>query len=427
MGIFKYFKKDKTEIIESKDVITFIDNALIEEINPYDQTAKKSTAPGMYEYREPEMFGFNLNDWKESVSDAWSESNPNRIELSDIYKAITNYDAQTIAGINQRKLFTLQGDIKLYNEDGTVNDDATKLIKTPSGSTIKWFRDFMSYSLDSIFWGFELVVLDVVDGKIKINKVPERNLVPSRNSILKDSRYAYSTNNAIDYTKAPFDLITCKISYTNDVNDLGLLSGIAPYFFSKCTGNWKAHADKFGMLTRVLTTNSENKNKMTGAFNSLKNQVRGNFVVLGQGDTLSFEGDTRTNISIYKDLNEYCDANISKIILGQTGTTDEKSYSGSANIHKQVLDSIIRSDREFIESVVNDQLIPKLQKLGLLPENIYFGISENVEQDLIEMSTIVKNLTESGFKPSNSWVEEVFDIELDKIQPTQLPTQNNTK
>ena len=376
---------------------------------PFDE---KSKGTGSYMYREPEIFGVTMNDWRRSVERAWSESDPNRIDLADIYKAIISYDSQAIAAINQRKLGSLQGNVLIYNEDGTVNEQATKLFKTPSGSTTRWFKDFVSYSLDSIFWGFELITINVVNGNIIAKKVPERNVIPNMNCILKDVRIGNSSSNMLDFTEGPLDIITCKVSYTNDVNDLGLLNGVAPYFFSKVLSNWKMHADKFGMLTRVLKTNSENKNKLTNSYKAMQNHMRANFLVIGDGDELSFEGDNRTNVQIYKDLNDYCDANISKIIVGQTSTTDQKSYAGSAAVHEDILLSIIRSDREFIEAVVNDQLIPKLQLLKLLPEKIYFGISESASLDLVEHSTIIKTLTESGFRIDPEYIKTTFDIPL---------------
>ena len=303
------------------------------------KTSKRSNeniAEG-YEYREPQMFGVTLNDWKSAVESAWSENNPSRTDLADIYKAMTSYDSQTITTINQRKLLTMQGEIGFYNEDGTVNEEANKLIKSPSGAIKLWFRDFLSFSLDSIFWGYELIAIDYINGNIIVKKIPERNVLAREGVILRDASYGNSESNSIYYNEGKLDLITCKISYTGDLNELGLLSGCAPYFFSKVTGAWKQHADKFGMLTRVLKTNSENKNKLQASYNFLKNQVRGNFIVLGKEDQLTFEGDTRTDVTMYSSLNSYCDASISKIILGQTSTTDEKSFAGSAGVHQDIL------------------------------------------------------------------------------------------
>lgn len=407
MGIFSFMNKHQLNK-ESKKFDSYNNND--NDINNNDINNNKNIAEG-FEYRQPEIFGVKLNDWKSSVETAWDENNPNRIELADIYKAMTSYDSQVMTAIQQRKLSTLQGEINIYNEDGTVNDELNKIIKSPSGATKKFIKNFMSYALDAIFWGFELVIVDIKNGDVVVRKIPERNVIPNEKVILRDT-----LNNMGD--KIPFDsgrlgLISCKLSYTDDLNDLGLLNGCAPYFFSKVTGSWKAHADKFGMLTRVLKTSSENKAKMLASYNMLKNQVRGNFMILGEDDELTFEGDSRNNIKIYEDLNNYCDSSISKIILGQTSTTDQKSYAGSAEVHQDVLSSIIKSDREYVESVVNDQLFPILMKLGVLPQTkVYFGLAGFENTNLNERADIIKKLYDAGFNVSKEQIASEFNLDI---------------
>lgn len=423
MGLFNYlFKKNEVSPVETPSVnaiVSPVQNA----IEPGFKKALLSETSGVT-YREPEIFGVDLKQWQQAVENAWTTINPNRTDLADIYKAISSYDSQAMSCIMQRKLLAAQGDIAFFNQDGTVNEQATLLIKSPSGSTTKWFKNFMSYSLDSIFYGFELVTINVVNKEIIIKKVPERNVIPNQHLILKDAVYANTEGNTIDFSDGALDLITCKISYTGDLNDLGILNGIAPYFFSKALSSWKMHADKFGMLTRVFKTSDENKSKLLGSYKAMQNHMRANFLVLGQDDDVKFEGDTRTSITIYKELNDYCDSSIAKIILGQTGTTDEKSFSGSSTVHKDILDQIIKSDREFLESVVNDQLIPKLQIMGILPQNIYFGISETVNLDLKEHALVIKSLSDAGFKADPDYIEKTFGIPLQdesvkQVEPTK--------
>jgi hypothetical protein len=409
MKLFDLFKRKETLIEGPKEEIKNLYN----DVQPLDggEETQDQTAKG-YIYREPPIYGVSLLDWKHSVIRAWSELLPDRIGLCDIYTAMTTYDAQVSTVIHQRKLLTMQGDVYLYNEDGSINEEATKLIKSPSGAHKRWFRDFCNYSLDSIFFGFELITLNIINNEIIIRKVPERNVIPNQQVMMRDARIRNVESNLIHFDKKEFDLITCKVSYTNNANDLGLLSTMAPYFFSKVTGNWKAHADKFGMLTRILKTNSENATRLANSYNALKNQVRGNYIILGQGEELTFEGDMRTVLP-YKELNDSMDEQIAKIALGQTSTTDQKSYAGSANVHKLILDSYVRSDREFLESVINDQLVPKLQLLGFLPKNVYFGISESVDINLVEQSTVIMNLAKAGFKPTKEYIEQIFDMDID--------------
>jgi hypothetical protein len=60
-----------------------------------------------------------------------------------------------------------------------------------------------------------------------------------------------------------------------------------------------------------------------------------------------------------------CNSELSKLILGQTGTTDEKSYSGSANVHERVLKMYGEADEMLLDSIFTYQLIPLLNYHGL--------------------------------------------------------------
>ena len=193
----------------------------------------KPSALNSYEYREPELFNITLKNWRYGVDQALSEINPDRIELADVYNAMLTYDSQIIASINQRKLLTVQGVIALYNGDGSINVEATKLIKTPNGSTVEWMRNFLNYSMDSIFYGFELISINNKNGQINVNKIPEKNVIPHLYSVIKDTRYGNTPSNLFRYDEGSIDFVTCKVSYDNNLRSLGLLSACAPSFLFK--------------------------------------------------------------------------------------------------------------------------------------------------------------------------------------------------
>jgi hypothetical protein len=390
----------------------------------------KPSVLNSYEYREPELFNITLKNWRYGVEQALSENNPDRIELADVYNAMLTYDSQIIASINQRKLLTVQGVIALYNEDGSINEEATKLIKTPNGSTVEWMRNFLNYTMDSIFYGFELISINNKNGEIKVNKIPEKNVIPHLYSVIKDTRYGNTPSNLFRYDEGSIDFVTCKVSYTNNLRDLGLLSACAPSFFSKCTSEWASHTRKYGMPVRVLKLeNTQDVNKMKGGHQALKNMQTGSFITMNKNDEFEFHGDNSKGSEMYEKLNIECNNNISKIILGQTGTLDEKAYVGSAAVHESILGSIIRNDREFLESVVNSQLIPKLQIMGLLPNNIYFGISQDQKEDETVKLNNIKTIKDLGFKVTKEFIEKNFNIELedDKVDENQeIKKENET-
>lgn len=393
--------------------------------------SKQQSSLNSYEYREPELFNITLKNWRYGVEQALSENNPDRIELCDVYDSMLTYDSQIISCWQQRKLLVVQGVINLYNENSTVNEDATKLIKSPSGVTKEWMRNFLNYALDSILYGFELISINNKNGEISINKIPEKNVIPHLYSVIKDTRYGNTPSNIFRYDEGSIDFVTCKISHTNNLRDLGLLSACAPSFFSKCTSEWASHTRKYGMPTRVMKLeNTADVNKMKTSHNFLKNASTGTFITMGKNDEFQMISDNSKGSEMYKELNIQLNDDISKIILGQTATSNAQAWAGSAKVHESILGAIIKADREFLESVVNSQLIPKLQIMGLLPNNVYFGISqEQKEDETVKLNNLqtIKNL---GFKVTKEFIEKNFDIELedeDIIETEQIKKEETIK
>ncbi len=66
------------------------------------------------------------------------------------------------------------------------------------------------------------------------------------------------------------------------------------------------------------------------------------------------------HIDVYERLAEYLDRQISKLVLGQTGTTDTGSRVGTADAHERVRDDIELSDAGQLSSTLNRDLIRPL-------------------------------------------------------------------
>lgn len=414
MGIFNFRKDKETEVVQSS-----IDNRT----EPIVQ-GDNYKVDGI-EYRAPTIFGVDLYTWINAVDAFYSETQPDRIDLAYVYKALSTYDAQVISTINTRKLKAIQGDMAFYKANGEIDEKATALIKSSSGATQRWFANLMDYIMDSIFWGFELVTINYINGKLTVKKIPEQNVIPQEGYVLYDVNKFNSDGNHVSFVEGPLDIISIKISRNDDLNDIGLLGGVAPYVFNKRLSVWSQHADKYGIPYRYFKGDSTQTRKMQGIQRAFMNQGREPFFVIGENDEIVFDRPN-SDSSIYENLEKVCNDAISKIILGQTSTTDEKAYAGSAQVHKSILDSITIHDREFIETIVNDQLVPKLQMFGLLEPGITFGISESIEEDLLEKAQIIKILTDSGYKIDSKYIEKTFDMPIVDIINNINENKENT-
>ena len=67
---------------------------------------------------------------------------------------------------------------------------------------------------------------------------------------------------------------------------------------------------------------------------------------------------------IYEMNARFCDEQISKCINGQTGSSDEKSFVGSAEVHERILDDLHLARLRNVSNIVNYSLFPFLQYHG---------------------------------------------------------------
>jgi len=107
--------------------------------------------------------------------------------------------------------------------------------------------------------------------------------------------------------------------------------------------------------------------------------------------------DTSTDAyNTFDKLIERANLEMSKRIVGATGTSDEKSYTGAANVHADILETKHKLDKFFIKVIINNHLIPRLVKLSpayAVLANLKFQWDDTESLTLKEILEAVKDLS----------------------------------
>jgi hypothetical protein len=113
--------------------------------------------------------------WREAVEEAERAHFPFRVQMQTLF-IDTVLNGHVSACIERRKDLTLLRDFQVVTKEGKVDDKTTKLI------TGSWFTEFLSLSLDALFFGYSLISLgDIVEGKFKdVQTVKRWNVSPDR-------------------------------------------------------------------------------------------------------------------------------------------------------------------------------------------------------------------------------------------------------
>ena len=285
----------------------------------------------------------HIKDWKNAIDEA--TSTPYR--KTSLFELIeqTKFDAQIKAQLQTRK-------------NGTL---AERFIVEADPATQKLIKQIINIILDSVFYWASACEL-TNEG---LYVVSPQYLCPEKNELLIGYDKGINLQN--------FENL---LYFPNPEHDLGLLAYASQYAIYKrfSLSDWSRHSELFGMPFLSLRTPVTDPEEIRKRHKALSEFGSNAYVILDTDEILEAI-DTKTNASSYEmylQMIRFCDEQISKTIVGQTATTDQKSFVGSAEVQERILDWYIEADMLYVEEVVNQKVLPFLAKAGLVKEGVVF-------------------------------------------------------
>jgi hypothetical protein len=160
----------------------------------------------------------------------------------------------------------------------------------------------------------------------------------------------------------------------------------------------------------------------------LRNMGVASYGVFDTDDLIELIESNRSDaFQVFDMMVQRCNSEISKLILGQTGTLDEKAYVGSAEVQERVLKNVAYNDEFFIEGVLNYQLVPMMTRLGIFPEGVKITVKAEDDLSLIEQSKIDIELIKTGkFTFTPEYLDEKYGSEVVIVNdPTDVVNVKN--
>ena len=329
--------------------------------------------------------------WKRAVENATDPERPDRTDLYALYQLALS-DAHLLSHINSRKIKTI-GTPFTVHKNNTPNKDLTEILRRP------WFGDFMNLALDSIFYGHSLIEFgQLADGHFQEVYLIERNLViPEKGLILANP----NDNQGIPYREAPFNNYLIEIGLPNDI---GLLKDAVPEVIWKrnARSDWSVRSEKFGMPVVVIRTSSTDIKDLDAKEAMVANIGSNGYAILHLDDQIEFHESQHTDAyKIYLEQAKFCDEQLSKLILGQTGVSDQLSFTGAAQVHERLMNEYIERDMRWLENVINYQLFPFLINKGYPLNDASFAFNE------ISNPNLSSNNRDSNYEVSPICLENV--------------------
>lgn len=351
----------------------------------------------------------DIASWRMAWQRAIDVQNPNRCALYDIYTDI-EVDLHITGCIGQRKGFINKRGFKLVDKSGKRSDEVTALFET------EWFEQFISYVLDSRFYGHSLIEFDVpieMNGKRQFpipKLVPRRHVIPEYGVIVRDQNEQH--HNGIPFRTGDFADWCVEVGRPDD---LGLLLKCCPSALSKknMLAFWDGFGEIFGMPIRIAKTTSSDPASRSKIEQMLSKMGAAFWGVFPQDTEIEIKETTRGDaFNVYDKRIDRANSELSKGILNQTMTIDSGSSLSQSEVHLEVFENVIAEDEKLIRNVVNNRLIPFMVKHGFAVEGYSFEWDDTIIFTPEHIREVERMLINGGYEISPKYFADKYGIEI---------------
>ena len=300
---------------------------------------------------------YQIEDIKSALTMAANVDTPDRYKLFQIFNYIMK-DGHLKSQIRVAKYKVLSEPWQIYQ--GKVVDVATSdlLLK-------RWVNTIIEYILEAELYGFTCIEMDMIDpanwaiGEVAI--VPRDYISIEKQWILVEG----SVNGSVlPYADIMNELEMLEFGRRDDYGTLlECAYNIIWKFYSR--SDWSRGSEKFGMPILIVEADTNNDAELDAIETKAANFGTDGYMVVQAGDKATLmerKGDKMHDI--WKDNILLCNEEVSKIINGQTGSSDPKAFVGAANVQERTMEDFTMARLQNVVDEFNEKVIPYLIAKG---------------------------------------------------------------
>lgn len=343
-----------------------------------------------------------------------------------LYNEMEDKDSHLYSVLQTRKLGVLSRSREIMPADNSQQAImVADFVKEVIGG-IKDFEQALFNLLDAVSKGFAVleIIWDVKKGRVVVEELKSRFqgrfcFDKDNNLCLVDGvNYPYGilahasvSTNVKHVPEKKFVVFTFNGNNGNPYGNGLCGKAFWHYWFKKNNLKfWLIFNEKFGSPTVIgkykSGTSEEERDKLMDVVESMQNDTG---VIIPENVMIEFlEASRSGSVNSYKDLADWCNDEISKLVIGETLTTSEGRNSGSyalGKIHETVRNEYIEFDAKCMMDVINNQLIPHIVNFNFgsdapCPKMV---IDTSADEDLESAINLDKSLISMGLPLSKSY------------------------
>lgn len=313
----------------------------------------------------------DMRDWEVAYNMARNIMRPDRSKLMDLYDSLL-VDAHLASVMESRVLRVVRSKFKLVGRDGQARPELLALLEQ------QWFEDFLQYVAEAVFRGHTLIELGELagPGQLKgVTRIDPRNVLPYTGVVVR--RQGEETG--YRFREEPLRSYLIEVGRPDE---LGILSQVAPVAVVKkyAIGSWSDYVEKFGIPARWVVSDNTSRERIKQLEEMMQQMVSSAYAVLQGQEKLEVMPTPGVDAHrVFDELISRMNSEISKRVLGQDGTSDNKDASGtygSLKVLQGVAEDRHQADKASVLYVINNELLPRLTNLGYPFANIRFQWDE---------------------------------------------------
>lgn len=204
----------------------------------------------------------------------------------------------------------------------------------------------------------------------KYNLLPRKHIVPEQRLFITKQ----DDKTGINYTTTPYDRYVLSAGKNNS---LGLILSVVPWVLLKRgdINDWSTFLEVFAAPFRkgkYPQYNEKAKEALAQACSSIGSMSWA--IIPNETDLELIQSQATGSTTAYREFAEFCDKQVSKAFLHNTMTTDAEGGKYKGDIHEQSESGVLKSDIQFVVSVLNDKLLPLLEMHGFAPGKGKFSV-----------------------------------------------------
>lgn len=356
----------------------------------------------------------DVGKWRDALSSAEDPYYPDRRKLNRLYRDMV-LDPHLSSVMQTRKLNIMGKRFRIVDEDGEEDEEATRIVQG------QWSLTLQEIIMDTRFHGPTVAEFMEPEGMMPqgVKSIPRDYVLPERMEVRYDMNQL--TGERID--KEPMDLWVFMVG---DPKDFGLLNNVAhPTLIKRASiSAWAEYNEVYGVPMVVGKTRSKAGKKRTQFENMLANFPENRWILtdLDQDELQIIEPSVGTQAT-FKDLIQQTNDEISKLIVGQTMTTEDGSSLAQGEVHERVMQGYEEADMRYAKGIWDNQVIPRLQRMGLLGEGLFFDWDTKEELSIKEKFEFDKLILQTpGYRLDPEYLEQQYGSPVEEEQSSQSST-----